>query len=67
VDGYEVSRFGESINDHPNRIILAGSQRQSHNEIHANIISLPVWNTQWLQQSSRFHVISLDLLAGITF
>jgi hypothetical protein len=25
VDGYEVGGFGESINDHPNRVKLAGS------------------------------------------
>jgi hypothetical protein len=48
VDGYEVSGFGESIHDHPNRIKLAGNQRQSHNEIYANVIPLPIQNTQWL-------------------
>jgi hypothetical protein len=42
VDRYEVGEFGESIHDHPNRIKLAGSQRQSHNKIHANIIPLPI-------------------------
>jgi hypothetical protein len=67
VDGYEVSGFGESIHDHPNQIKLAGSQRQSHNEIHANVTPLPIRNTQRLQQSSRFHVISLNLLTCITF
>jgi hypothetical protein len=27
VDGYEVSRFGESINDHPNRVKFAGRNK----------------------------------------
>jgi hypothetical protein len=66
VDGYEVSRFGESIHVHPNRIKLAGSQRQTHNEIHAYVIPLLVRNTQWLQQSSMFHVVGLYLPVGIT-
>jgi hypothetical protein len=35
VGGYEVGRFGESIHDHSNRVKLAGSQRQAHNEVHA--------------------------------
>jgi hypothetical protein len=42
MNGYEVSGFGESIDNHPNRIKLAGSQWQTHNEVHANIISLPI-------------------------
>jgi hypothetical protein len=48
VDGYEVSGFGESINDHPNRVKFADSQLQTHNEVHANVIPLPIQNTQWL-------------------
>jgi hypothetical protein len=35
-----------SIDDHPNRVKLAGSQRQTHNKVHANVIPLPIWNTQ---------------------
>jgi hypothetical protein len=27
VDGYEVSGFGESINDHPNRVKLVGKNK----------------------------------------
>jgi hypothetical protein len=27
VDGYEVSGFGESINNHPNRVKLAGRNK----------------------------------------
>jgi hypothetical protein len=67
MNRYEVSRFGESIHDHPNRIKLVGSQWQTHNEVHADVILLPIQNTQRLQQTFRFHIISLDLSAGITF
>jgi hypothetical protein len=27
MNGYEVSRFGESINEHPNRVKLAGRNK----------------------------------------
>jgi hypothetical protein len=67
VDGYEVSGFGESVHDHPNQIKLAGSQRQTHTEIYAYVIPLPMQNTQWLQQSPRLHIVSFNLLAGIAF
>jgi hypothetical protein len=49
VDEYEVSGFGEFIYDHPNRIKLEGQSKQSHNQMHAIIVPLPIWNTQWLQ------------------
>jgi hypothetical protein len=42
VHGYEVSIFGESVHNHPNRIILEGSQRQTYNEVHTNVIPLPI-------------------------
>jgi hypothetical protein len=37
----EVSRLPESINDHPDGIILAGSQRKTHDEIHTDVFPLP--------------------------
>jgi hypothetical protein len=40
IEGYEVSRFGESIHNYPNRIKLAGSQRQTYNDVHTNVIPL---------------------------
>jgi hypothetical protein len=45
ADRYEVGRFGEPVNDLPNRIKLVGNQWQTHNEVHANIIPLPIQNT----------------------
>jgi hypothetical protein len=33
----EVCRLGESIQDHPDGIKLAGGERQTHNEIHADV------------------------------
>jgi hypothetical protein len=67
VHGYEVSIFGELIYNHPNRVILAGSQWQTHNEVHTNVIPLLIWNTQRLQQSSGLHIIGLDLSTSVTF
>jgi hypothetical protein len=48
VDGYDVGRFGVSIHNHSNRVKLAASQRQAHNEVHTYVIPLPCWNAQWL-------------------
>jgi hypothetical protein len=42
VDEYKVSRFGESVHDHPNRMKLLGSQRQTHNEIYDYDVPLPI-------------------------
>jgi hypothetical protein len=42
MNGYEVVRFGESINEHPNRIKLVGSQRQTHIELNADVNPLLV-------------------------
>jgi hypothetical protein len=67
VDGYEVSGFDESVHDQPNRIKLVGSQRQIQNEIHAYVVSLLISNTQWLQQSSRLHIVTFNVLIGIAF
>jgi hypothetical protein len=66
VDGYEVGGLGESIHVHPNRVKLADSQWQSHNEAHANVITLSFWNAQRLQQYSRLQIVSLDFPTGIT-
>jgi hypothetical protein len=66
VDRHEVGGFGELINDHPNRVKLAGNQCQSHNEVHANVIPLPARNAQRLSQSSKLHIGGLDLSVGIT-
>jgi hypothetical protein len=44
----EVSRLRESINNHPNGIILAGSQRQTHDEIYTDVFPLPSRSIQWL-------------------
>jgi hypothetical protein len=48
LDGYGLGGFGDLINDHPNQVKLASNERQSHNEVHSNVIPLPNWNTQRL-------------------
>jgi hypothetical protein len=62
-----MSRLGELINDHPDEIKLVGRERQTHNEIHADVFSFPSRNIQRLQQSSRPYVIGLDPLTCVTF
>jgi hypothetical protein len=41
MDRDEVSRLGESNNNHLDGIILAGSQRKTHDEIHTDVFPLP--------------------------
>jgi hypothetical protein len=63
----EVSRLHESINNYPDGIIIAGSQRQIHDEIHVDIFSFLGRSTQWLHQSSKSQMICLDPSTSITF
>jgi hypothetical protein len=49
----ELGRLHESINNPPDGIILTGGERQTHNEIHVDVSSLPSKNIQWLQQSDK--------------
>jgi hypothetical protein len=62
-----MSRFGKSIDDHPNGIKLAVSKRQTHNKIHIDVFPFLSRNTQRLQQSSRPHMISLDPSTRVAF
>jgi hypothetical protein len=63
----EVSRLRESINNHLDGIILAGSQRQTHDEIHIDVFPLPGRSVQWLQQTGRSEMICLDPSTSVTF
>jgi hypothetical protein len=63
----EVSRLDKSVNDYPNRVKLAAGERQTHNEIHTDVILFSGRNTQRLQQSSMPHMISLDPSTHVTF
>jgi hypothetical protein len=63
----EVSRFYESINNHTYGIIFAGSQRQTHDEIHIDVFPLSGRSIQWLQQTGRSEMICLDPLTSVAF
>jgi hypothetical protein len=63
----EVSRLRELINNHSDGIILVGSQRQTHDEIHTDVFPLPSRSIQQLQQASRLQMICLDPLTSVTF
>jgi hypothetical protein len=62
-----MSRLDEPINDDPDRVKLAGRERQTHNEVHAYIFPLPARNIQRLQQSGRSHMIGLDSSTRVAF
>jgi hypothetical protein len=63
----EVSKLGESIHDHLDGVKLVGRERQTHNEIHADVFPFPGRNIQRLQQSGRSHMIGLDPSTHVAF
>jgi hypothetical protein len=63
----EMSRLGEPINDHPYGVKLAGRERQTHNEIYANVFPFSSMNIQRLQQSDRAHMIDLNPSTCVAF
>jgi hypothetical protein len=63
----EVSRLGEPIHDHPDGIKLVCRERQTYNEIQADIFPFPSRNVQRLHQSGMPHMISLDRLTRVAF
>jgi hypothetical protein len=63
----EMSKLGKPIDDYPNGVKLAGRERQTHNEIHADVFPFSTRNIQRLQQSDRSHMIGHDPLTRVTF
>jgi hypothetical protein len=63
----EVSRLHESINNHLDGIILEGSQRETHDEIHTDVSPLPGRSILRLQQTSMFEMICFDPSTSVTF
>jgi hypothetical protein len=61
----EVSRLPESINNHPDGVILASNQRKTHDEIHTDVFPLLGRSIQRLQQTSRSDMICLDPLTSV--
>jgi hypothetical protein len=55
-----MSKLGEPFHYHPDGIKLAGREKQTQNEIHADVYPFLSRNIQRLQQSGRPHVIGLD-------
>jgi hypothetical protein len=63
----EMSGLGKSVDDYPDGVKLVAGERQTHNEIHTDVLPFPGRNTQRLQQSRRPHMISLDPSTRVTF
>jgi hypothetical protein len=63
----EVSKLAEPIHNHPDGLKLVGRERQTHNEIHADVFPFLGRNIQRLQQSGRSHMIGLDPLTLVAF
>src|SRR3954464_5539743 len=41
--------------------------RKTGDEVHLNLVPLPLWNRDWLQSSSRSLMFCLDATANVTF
>jgi hypothetical protein len=63
----EMSRLGKSVDDYPDGVKLEGSERQTHNKIHADVFPFLGRNTQMLQQSERSDMIGLHSSTHFTF
>jgi hypothetical protein len=63
----ELRKLSESINNHLDGIILAGSQRQIHDKIHTDGFPLPGMTFQRLQQIGMSEMIYLDPSTSVTF
>jgi hypothetical protein len=60
-----VSYLGQSIHNHPNRIISRLSFRQTQDKIYGNLFPLPLRHLQRLQQSSRLLMFDFDSLRNV--
>jgi hypothetical protein len=63
----EMSGLGKSVDDYPDGVKLAAGERQTHKEIHIDVIPFAGRNIQRLQQSYVPHMISLDPLTRVAF
>jgi hypothetical protein len=61
-----VSYLGQSIHNHPNRIVSRLSSQQTHDKIHGNLFPLPLRHLLRLQQSNRLLMLGFDLLTSVT-
>jgi hypothetical protein len=61
-----VSHLSQSIHNYPNGIVSRLSSFQTHNKIYDNFFPCPLRHLQWLQQSSRLMMFSLDSLISVS-
>jgi hypothetical protein len=67
INRNEVGILHESINNQLDGIILAGSQRKTHDEIHTDVFPLSGRSIHRLQQPGRSEMIFLDPSTRVTF
>ena len=61
----EVSNLCQAIYYYPNGVVPLLSTRQSHYEIHRDLLPFPLGNLQRLQQTCWPLMLSLDTLTGV--
>ena len=64
--GNEVRGLGQMVYNYPYRVKTLLSGWESNNEIHADLLPLPSWSRQRLEQSDRLQMISFDSTAIMT-
>ena len=65
LDENDVSYLCQHVHHNPYCIIASMSLWQACDEIHADIIPLPLWNGQWLDESGWFLVFCLHFVAYV--
>jgi hypothetical protein len=65
LDRYKVGYLGQSIYNHPDRVMAFRGSRQTHDKVHGYAPPLPHGYIQGFQQFGRFLVLGLDLVAGV--
>src|ERR1041384_2188987 len=61
----EVGHFGEHVHYHPDRVVASGGLWKSYNEVHTNVIPLPLRNLQGLQKSCGLLMLCFDSVAYV--
>jgi hypothetical protein len=61
-----MSRLGQTVHNDPYRVVPTRGASQTHDEVHADVFSLPLGNAQRLQIFNWPQMIGLDPSTHVT-
>jgi hypothetical protein len=64
--GYEVDWLSQAVHDDPYWVVPTRGARQTHDEVHADVLPFSLGNTQGLQVFGGSQMICFDSSAGVT-